>query len=632
MAEYENRPRADEKAFSSGWLKTGDEGYFDEDGYLFITGRIKETINRGGEKISPREVDEVLLDHPAVAQAVVFAVPHSELGEDVGAAIVLREGVAATSMELQVHASKQLADFKVPRRVIFVDEIPKGPTGKPVRIGLAELLDVPAPGRVDRREQTEYAAPRTSLEKTLAPIWTQAFGMERVGVHDNFFELGGNSLQLAQIISRVWELFHVSLPPQTLFEAPTIAALAEQVEALGRVERPVAKDESGCLVPLRGGGGRPFFLVPGGGGGVQELIIYGKLIHLLDTDHRVYGLRARGLDGEHPPHANVETMAADYVDEVRGLQPDGPYLLGGECIGGGVAFEMARQLRAQGRQVALLVLMNAFLSGPNRDPRQTYLARQVRRVEHHARHLRTLPAGRRLGHVARSLHNLQRRMLPLTREQRAEHHIYRVRANYQSMLTRHRPRSKYPGRLTLLVTADDYRADSFHEWKKLATGGVVIDKVPGTHESYLAEHAKTTAEGGGRHTHAVNVDERLIGALPRRARRHHPPHQEGGPLFGGPDRYPLSVRRHRGDHLAGRRPRGRRGGRPRGSCSGPDFGRGRQHNSDRCRHVVGGRPGRTGGERKRDADRPAGEDGQEWGKIRTREPHGRLLGSEVPTT
>ena len=139
-AGYEHNAEANAGAFTDGWFRTGDQGYLDPDGYLFLTGRLKEIINRGGEKVSPREVDEVLLQHPAVEQAVTFAVPHDRLGEEVAAAIVLVAGAQVTERELRDYAGEQLAPFKVPRRWVFVDEVPKGPTGKLQRIGLHEQL------------------------------------------------------------------------------------------------------------------------------------------------------------------------------------------------------------------------------------------------------------------------------------------------------------------------------------------------------------------------------------------------------------------------------------------------------------------------------------------------------------
>ena len=139
-AAYENNPKANGEAFVDGWFRTGDQGVIDADGYLTLTGRLKEIINRGGEKISPREVDEALMDHPAVLQAVAFAVPHPMLGEDVGAAVVLREGLSATEQELGAFLSERLAAFKTPRKILFLAEIPKGATGKLQRIGLAQKL------------------------------------------------------------------------------------------------------------------------------------------------------------------------------------------------------------------------------------------------------------------------------------------------------------------------------------------------------------------------------------------------------------------------------------------------------------------------------------------------------------
>jgi acyl-CoA synthetase (AMP-forming)/AMP-acid ligase II len=143
-AGYENNPKANAENFVNGWFRTGDQGIIDEHGYLRLTGRLKEQINRGGEKVSPLEIDAVLLDHPAVAQCLAFAVPHDKLGEEVAAAIVLREGAEATEYELRDFAAVRLAAFKVPRTIVFLDEIPKGATGKLQRIGLAAKLGLTA--------------------------------------------------------------------------------------------------------------------------------------------------------------------------------------------------------------------------------------------------------------------------------------------------------------------------------------------------------------------------------------------------------------------------------------------------------------------------------------------------------
>lgn len=141
-AGYVDNPAANATSFTNGWFRTGDQGFRDDDGYFTITGRLKELINRGGEKISPREIDEVLLQHPSVAQAVAFAAPHPKLGEEVGAAIVLDEGSGLTRAQVRAFAAERLAAYKVPRIVRFVEAIPKGPSGKLKRVGLARDLGI----------------------------------------------------------------------------------------------------------------------------------------------------------------------------------------------------------------------------------------------------------------------------------------------------------------------------------------------------------------------------------------------------------------------------------------------------------------------------------------------------------
>jgi acyl-CoA synthetase (AMP-forming)/AMP-acid ligase II/alpha-ketoglutarate-dependent taurine dioxygenase/acyl carrier protein len=252
MRAYENNPGADKIAFTNGWFRTGDQGFLDEDGYLFITGRLKEIINRGGEKISPREVDEVLIDHPAVARVVTFAVADPKLGEDVAAVVVLKPGTHATERELREHAFKRLADFKVPRQIVFRDEIPQGATAKAVRIGLAEKLGVtaivaPEPGKHD------YVAPRTELETKIAGLWREVLGLERVGATDNFFEVGGDSVLAAQLLARVREETRVEISLLALFEeASTVAGMATCVETTAPSEAlaPIARLQDGAEMPL----------------------------------------------------------------------------------------------------------------------------------------------------------------------------------------------------------------------------------------------------------------------------------------------------------------------------------------------------------------------------------------------
>jgi acyl carrier protein len=259
MRGYENETATGQSAFTGNWFRTGDQGYVDGEGYLFITGRLKEIINRGGEKISPREIEEALLEHAAVAQAVAFAVPDNQLGETVAAALVLRKDSNATEKEIRCFAASRLADFKVPSMVMIVDEIPKGPFGKLQRIGLAERLGIRAPGQQPRESQAEFVPPRTPQEALLAEIWARVLGVDRVGVNDNFIQLGGDSILATQIISQVRDCMQVELSAISLFEAPTVAEMIKSIEtsrqaAHGRpissirpIRRAGARDENGVV-------------------------------------------------------------------------------------------------------------------------------------------------------------------------------------------------------------------------------------------------------------------------------------------------------------------------------------------------------------------------------------------------
>jgi acyl-CoA synthetase (AMP-forming)/AMP-acid ligase II len=227
MCAYEANPEANASAFAAGWLRTGDLGTFDADGYLTIVGRVKEMINRGGEKISPREVDEALLAHAAVAQAVAFGMADPRLGEEVASAVVLHEGATVSERELREHVASRLASFKVPRRIAIVEAIPKGPTGKLQRIGLAEQLGLTV---ADATAPVEFVAPRTALEASIAGLWQEVLGLERVGVRAGFFDIGGDSVLAAQVLARVRQSLGREVPLITFFEASTIEALARYLD------------------------------------------------------------------------------------------------------------------------------------------------------------------------------------------------------------------------------------------------------------------------------------------------------------------------------------------------------------------------------------------------------------------
>jgi acyl-CoA synthetase (AMP-forming)/AMP-acid ligase II len=218
---YEANPDANATAFHDGWFRTGDQGFLDADGYLTISGRLKEIINRAGEKISPREIDEAILEHEAIGQAVAFPVEHPTLGEDLAAAVVLRPGKTVSAEELRQFLGSRLSAHKVPQQIVFLPELPKGPSGKVQRIGLAN--------KVKDRLVAGYVAPSTDVEKKLVEIWKKVLDVERPGVRDNFFHLGGDSIQSVMMASLAREA-GIAIFPRQIEKHPTIAELAKSAE------------------------------------------------------------------------------------------------------------------------------------------------------------------------------------------------------------------------------------------------------------------------------------------------------------------------------------------------------------------------------------------------------------------
>jgi acyl-CoA synthetase (AMP-forming)/AMP-acid ligase II/acyl carrier protein len=214
-AGYLDNPEANAEAFQGDWFRTGDQGFFDESGYLHLSGRAKEIINRGGEKVFPREVDDILMRHPAVAQALTFALKHPRLGEDVGAAIVIEPGAEVGTGELQLFTSNYLAPFKVPRRIFLVPELPKGPTGKPQRIGMEELLGVSVEATPAQSVHDDGTG--RLIEEAVMTEWRRILNIAELSPMDDFFDIGGDSIQAVRLIGVVEERFGVTLPMSSIF-------------------------------------------------------------------------------------------------------------------------------------------------------------------------------------------------------------------------------------------------------------------------------------------------------------------------------------------------------------------------------------------------------------------------------
>ncbi|MEM9684153.1 MAG: alpha/beta fold hydrolase, partial [Pseudomonadota bacterium] len=274
--------------------------------------------------------------------------PHPTLGDEVGAAVVLRDGSSVTAKALTRYLRERIVTYKVPRYLEFVADIPKGPTGKYQRRDLADVLGVS--GEPASVSGPNAAQPASDLERTLCGIWASTLGLPSVGPNDDFVSLGGDSLQAIELFLQVEKTLGRTLPRSLLFEARTVAEMAERI---------ASAESAGCVVQIRAEGERPiFFCVHDVLGEVFNL---GPLADSVGDDQPFYGLRLAGLDGAETPLARVEHMAARYIDEIRKLQPAGPYYLGGYSMGGMIAYEMARQLRAAGDTVGMLALLDTYL-------------------------------------------------------------------------------------------------------------------------------------------------------------------------------------------------------------------------------------------------------------------------------
>ena len=380
---YLDNPQANETAFTNGWFRTGDQGWIDAGGYLTLTGRLKELINRGGEKISPREIDEVLLDHPEVKQALCFAVPHAQLGEEIGAAVVLAAGSAATEAELRRFAAGRLAAFKVPRLICILDEIPNGPTGKPQRIGLAAKLGI---GTIDDSiASAEYRAPSTPLEEQICAIWRQTLKRGRVGTLDTFSSLGGDSLLAARMLAEVAEATGAGIPFESFLDQGTVASIAAGIERHRTEQAP-----SGPIIMLRAGGSKTPLVCFTGHDGI--LVGMSRLAHLLDGDRPVFAVEPPVPEVFPGSEWTIESFAARAATALAARFGAEPIHLAGICFGGVTAYETARRRQAQGGQVRSLILLDTLQRhwGERCGIRERLAAQCAMAAERVGAHFRTL--------------------------------------------------------------------------------------------------------------------------------------------------------------------------------------------------------------------------------------------------
>lgn len=350
---YLHRPDLTEERFIQNpfaenrrFYRTGDLARWLSDGTLECLGRIDGQVKVRGYRIELGEIEAILSQHAGIRQAVASTWDESPESKVLVAYVEANDGSVPDVSDLRAHLRKSLPDYMIPSIFVPMDKLPLTPNGKIDR----KALPPPHEKRIEIKR--EFVAPRDPFEQSLMAIWSRLLKVTEIGIHDNYFELGGHSLGAVSMLADVRKLTGKTLPLATLFQAPTIATLAELLRNEGW------KPSWSSLVPIKlHGSNIPIFLVHGAEGNV---LLYRQLSHYLDGAHPIYGLQSSGLDGKGTLDRTIEQMAARYVKEVTALRPHGPYIVGGYCMGGTVALEMAQQLTAMGKQVSLVILLETY--------------------------------------------------------------------------------------------------------------------------------------------------------------------------------------------------------------------------------------------------------------------------------
>ena len=358
---YDSDPGRTAESFYDGWYHTGDLGCMGADGFLQLKGRIGDVINRGGEKISPMEVELALLKHKSVSVAMAFAIPHKTLQSDVAAAVILRGGHQATAETLRKHLADFLPSARIPATIVFTAQLPLTDSGKPARsegakfFGLNQkrITQSASPVRFLKHLKTmarDYLGYQSPMERSLLAIFRGTLNDRKIGVDDDFFLSGGDSLAAMSVIADVRRELDLEITLQYFLERPTVRELARSL----MWSPPSASD---MIALHKSGTRRPVFAVAGRYGYAIRLGLVGRA---LDPQQPFYALQPPNMDWESVNCDSVEEFAAHYVRQMRAIQPDGPYRLLGASFGGIVVYEMALQLEAVGEQVELLALLDTY--------------------------------------------------------------------------------------------------------------------------------------------------------------------------------------------------------------------------------------------------------------------------------
>ncbi|HEX5888650.1 MAG TPA: alpha/beta fold hydrolase, partial [Pyrinomonadaceae bacterium] len=471
--------------------RTGDLARYMEDGRIEFVGRADEQVKVRGFRIEPGEVETALVQCEGVRESVVV-VREDARGEKLLVAYVVAESPEQPpkSGELRAALRERLPDYMIPTTYVVLDQLPLTPNGKVDRRALP-ALDGSRP-----ELESRYEKPRTNLEKLLAEMWQDVLEVEAVGIQDDFFELGGTSLRVVVFVNKLEQRLNVHVPVKALFGAPNIAALAEYLKEHHAQTVSAASREDGSwspLVEIQPGTNKPplFFVHPVGG----NVFCYFNLARRLGTDQPFYALQSIGLNNGHPGHTRIEDMVSYYIEHLRAVQPAGPYHLGGWSLGGVVAFEMARQLKADGADVSLLALIDSpSPSAFSRMPREDDLSRLASFAidlgftqEHVSRSfndVRSLPLEDQLAYMLDRA--LAENLIPAGMELDHLQRLFRVFKTNREALRAYVP-GVYAGQITYVQAVDNNANQTPNDWNEFARDGVEVHQLPGDHYSILKD-------------------------------------------------------------------------------------------------------------------------------------------------
>jgi len=446
--------------------KTGDLARYLPNGDIEFLGRIDHQVKIRGFRIELGEIEAVLRQHPEINDTVVVAREDTPGDKRVVAYFVPANNTALTTAELRAFLKEKLPEYMLPSVFVILKSMPLTPNGKVNRSAL------PAPDQADLAAQAEFAAPRDAVESRLVQIWEAVLQVAPIGVRDNYFELGGHSLLAVKLMHRIEEAFGKNLPLSTLLQAPTVEQLAAILRQKGSLP------PWSCLVPIQSAGSKPPFFCSHGANGA--VIRFHALARHLGPDQPFYGLQANGLGVGQSCHTRTEEMAAHYIKEIRSVQPEGPYLLGGYSFGGVVAFEMAQQLDALGEQ-STVVLFDTNLAVPN-----TSVSTSARSV---LLSFFRAPAPERPTYLWRILSKPIRDVQRRLHVARLPRNSKKVRKACLQAEKEYTPRP-YSGRVILFRSSHKplgQVVDPRAEWKRYVARGLEICEVPGNHENILLE-------------------------------------------------------------------------------------------------------------------------------------------------